>query len=182
MNQYFFKMNQAEKNNILDQHKKIYDGYVTQYGQGSNEQPLYVQSYANDTEGLVVTNKGVVKPYTNMGINESHSMLDKIADGPTDLKNGTVDLDDEYPSPNDSEFDFISLGAVDDDECIDCEDEIPFDISEEGVPEFNYIKDDLLEFEGEIDPELMDEIPVDLQEEFTQKLNESLNMFKRIIK
>jgi hypothetical protein len=182
MNQYFFKMNQAEKNNILDQHKKIYDGYVTQYGQGSNEQPLYVQSYANDTEGLVVTNKGVVKTYTNMGINESHSMLDKIADGPTDLKNGTVDLDDEYPSPNDSEFDFISLGAVDDDECIDCEDEIPFDISEEGVPEFNYIKDDLLEFEGEIDPELMDEIPVDLQEGFTQKLNESLNMFKRIIK
>ena len=182
MNAYFFKMSQAERNNILDQHKQVYDGFVTTYGQQINQQPLYIQDFANDKEGLVVNNKGEVKAYTNMGINESHSMLDKIADGPTDLKNGTVDLDDEYPSPNDSEFDFISLGAVDDDECIDCEDEIPFDISEEGVPEFNYIKDDLLEFEGEIDPELMDEIPVDLQEEFTQKLNESLNMFKRIIK
>ena len=181
MNQYFFKMNQAEKNNILDQHKKIYDGYVTQYAQGSNEQPLYTQSYANDTEGLVVTNKGDVKPYTNFGINESHSMLDKIADGPTDLKNGTVDLDDEYPSPNDSEFDFISLGAVDN-ECVDCEDEMSFDTIEDDVPEINYFEDELLEFDGEIDPELMDEIPVDLQEGFTQKLNESLSMFKRIIK
>jgi hypothetical protein len=181
MNQYFFKMNQAEKNNILDQHKKIYDGYVTQYGQGSNEQPLYTQSYANDTEGLVVSNTGVVKPYTNMGINESHSMLDKIADGPTDLKNGTVDFDDEYPSPNDSEFDFISLGSVDD-ECVDCEDEETFDMVEYDEPEINYLEDELLEFDGELDPELMDEIPIDLQEEFTQKLNESLNMFKRIIK
>ena len=181
MNAYFVGITQQEKNNILDQHKKIYDGYVTQYAQGSNEQPLYTQSYGNDTEGLVVTNKGDVKPYTNFGINESHSMLDKIADGPTDLKNGTVDLDDDYPSPNDSEFDFISLGAVDN-ECVDCEDEMSFDTIEDDVPEINYFEDELLEFEGEIDPELMDDIPVDLQEGFTQKLNESLSMFKRIIK
>jgi hypothetical protein len=108
-------------------------------------------------------------------------MLDKIADGPTDLKNGTVDLDDEYPSPNDSEFDFISLGTIDD-ECVDCEDEMSFDTIEDDVPEINYFEDELLEFDGEIDPELMDDIPVDLQEGFTQKLNESLSMFKRIIK
>jgi hypothetical protein len=57
-----------------------------------------------------------------------------------------------------------------------------FDTIEDDVPEINYFEDELLEFDGEIDPELMDDIPVDLQEGFTQKLNESLSMFKRIIK
>lgn len=74
MNAYFFKMNQAEKNNILDQHKKVYDGFVTTYGQQINQQPLYVQDYANDKEGLTVNNKGVVKTYTNMNINEADAM------------------------------------------------------------------------------------------------------------
>jgi hypothetical protein len=32
-------MTQAERNNILDQHKTVYDGYATQYGQ-NNQQPL----------------------------------------------------------------------------------------------------------------------------------------------
>jgi RecJ-like exonuclease len=36
----------------------------------SNQQPLYVQDFAKDKVGAVVNNKGVVKPYTNMGINE----------------------------------------------------------------------------------------------------------------
>ena len=69
MNSYFFKMTKAEKNNILDQHKTIYDGFVTQYGQ-QKEQPLYVQDYANDKGGITINNKGDVKTYTNMKINE----------------------------------------------------------------------------------------------------------------
>jgi hypothetical protein len=36
----------------------------------SNQQPLYVHDFAGDKEGLVVNNKGEVKKYTNMGINE----------------------------------------------------------------------------------------------------------------
>lgn len=41
----------------------------------------------------MVSNKGVVKPYTNMGINESHKIgLDMIADDPDHLKNGAVDF------------------------------------------------------------------------------------------
>jgi hypothetical protein len=36
----------------------------------SNTQPLYVYDNAMDKEGLVVNNKGEVKKYTNMGINE----------------------------------------------------------------------------------------------------------------
>jgi len=63
-------MTNEEKTNILDQHKAIYDGYVTSYAQPAKEQPLYTQSYANDKEGLTVNNKGVVSAYKNMGINE----------------------------------------------------------------------------------------------------------------
>ena len=100
MAQYFFKMTNEERDNILNQHKTIYDGYVTEYGQQSNTQPLYVQDYANDKEGLVVSNKGVVKPYTNMGINESHTGLDMIADDPEHLKHGTVDLSDYGVNPD----------------------------------------------------------------------------------
>jgi len=74
MNAYFFKMNQAERNDILNQHRKVYDGFVTTYGQQINQQPLYVQDYANDKEGLTVSNKGVVKTYTNVNINEADAM------------------------------------------------------------------------------------------------------------
>jgi len=31
MNAYFFNITNEERNNILDKHKEIYDGYVTQY-------------------------------------------------------------------------------------------------------------------------------------------------------
>lgn len=59
-----------EKSNILDQHKQIYDGYKTMYPKVSNTQPLYVQDFAKDKEGVVINNKGTMKAYTNFGINE----------------------------------------------------------------------------------------------------------------
>ena len=148
MGQYFFKMSQSEKNDILDKHKTIYDGYVTQYGQQSNTQPLYVQDYANDKEGMVVSNKGVVKPYTNMGINESHTGSDMIGDGVYDLKNGTVDFENnsDFPSPNENEFDYISLGNTGD-ECKHCDDDnldIVIDVDDyelgEGFDDYNIMK------------------------------------------
>jgi hypothetical protein len=69
MNSYFFKMTNEEKNSILDQHKSLYDGYVTQ-NNNSKEQPLYVQDFANDKAGITVNNKGEVGEYRNMRINE----------------------------------------------------------------------------------------------------------------
>jgi hypothetical protein len=63
-------MTNEEKSNILDQHKTIYDGYVTSYAQPEKEQRLYTQDFANDKQGLTVNNKGVVTAYKNMGINE----------------------------------------------------------------------------------------------------------------
>ena len=132
MNAYFFKMSKEEKSNILDQHKSLYDGYVTKYNQESNQSPLYVQDFANDKNGITLNNKGEVKPYKNFKINESHTGLDMIGGDPHDqseykyrhLKNGTVDIDsvedtnednvefmhDVLPSPNEDEFDYETFG------------------------------------------------------------------------
>ena len=132
MGNYFLNINKQEKQNILDKHKKVYDGFVTKYGQSINNQPLYVQDFANDKNGITVSNKGVVKPYTNMNINETHTGLDMVGGDPHSqsnmkyrhIKNGTVDFDnfsdtnlvdkdtmnDNYPSPNENEQEYVSYG------------------------------------------------------------------------
>jgi hypothetical protein len=197
MNQYFFKMSQAEKNNILDQHKTIYDGYVTQFGQASNTQPLYVQDFANDKGGIVVTNKGNVKNYTNFGINESHLPLDMIGDGPDDLENGTVDFGD-IDSSND-DYEFLSTGRSDEDEMDDEEDFMkdyedgwegnPYDYMEYGGfddemdnEEFEmYEEEEDNDFDSELSLDVIKDIPDDLKENFIRNVGESLSMFKRII-
>ena len=65
------QLSATDKSDILDQHKSVYNGYQTMQPQVSNTQPLTVYDFAGDKEGLVVNNKGEVKKYTNMGINES---------------------------------------------------------------------------------------------------------------
>lgn len=151
MNAYFFKMSKEEKSNILDQHKSLYDGYVTKYNQESNQSPLYVQDFANDKNGITLNNKGEVKPYTNFKINESHTGLDMIGGDPHDqseykyrhLKNGTVDIDsvedtnednveimhDVLPSPNEDEFDYETFGKFAD-EMKNNDDQYEYDIDE----------------------------------------------------
>jgi len=110
MNAYFFNITKEERENILDKHKEVYDGYVTQYVK-PEVQELYVQDLANDKEGITVNNRGEVGVYKNMNINEMKhdgkdtglfsneaeidEQLDMIGDGPMDLENGTVDLEDE---------------------------------------------------------------------------------------
>ena len=59
-----------ERENILTQHKELYNGYATN-NVTSNMTPLYTQDFANDKGGITVNNRGEVKPYTNVGINES---------------------------------------------------------------------------------------------------------------
>jgi hypothetical protein len=63
-------MSNDEKRNILDQHKTLYNGYKTMQPHVSNTQPLYTQDFANDKNGVTVNNKGNVKTYMNVGINE----------------------------------------------------------------------------------------------------------------
>ena len=179
MNAYFFSMSQQEKENILDQHKHLYDGYVTKYNQESNQYPLYVQDLANDKGGITINNKGNVKTYTNVGINESP--LDRIADGNNDLKNGTVDLDrvdddmsdvntiimhDRYPSPSE------------DDSMEEFEDEM-----EVNNDEYEYDIDELEDYSAEdISEEVYGDIDEDILPEFKTQIQESLDMFKRFKK
>ena len=229
MAQYFFKMTNEERTNILDQHKTIYDGYVTEYAQGENKQPLYVQDYANDKGGITVNNKGEVKPYTNVGINESiDGRLDMIGDGEDDLRNGTANMKNGGLDIDDS-GDYISLGMMDNED----DNELPtFDSDRNfiGFSERNgdmsigddeddrdlsmynpYYGDNKFDFDTESELDEVDDTILDLKpewsndyedeeivndiytdnfdevdeeekDEFLNKLNESLDMFRRFNK
>lgn len=123
MNAYFVGITQQEKNNILDQHKKIYDGYRLVQQNNTEPQPLYVQDFANDKEGFVVNNKGDVKKYTNMGINESQEDFETMEMEEDDCNEcgmketyEDMDMDDAYAYRDDmdmdqpSEEDFQEIG------------------------------------------------------------------------
>jgi hypothetical protein len=202
MNSYFFKMNKQERENILDQHRHVYDGYVTKYNQQSNQYPLYVQDLANDKNGITVNNKGLVKTYTNVGINEG--LLDMIADGPMDLENGTIDidsvsqtnsinkkmLDQYYPSPNEEEEEFVTYGKISDEE------EIP-NTSLQNLDRFEYDIDELEDYSASNDYDNTDEedltyserlqntlqnVDEEILPELVQQLYESRHMFERFKK
>lgn len=202
MNSYFFKMNKQERENILDQHKHVYDGYVTKYNQQSNQYPLYVQDLANDKNGITVNNKGLVKTYTNVGINEG--LLDMIADGPMDLENGTIDidsvsqtnsinkkmLDQYYPSPNEEEEEFVTYGKISDEE------EIP-NTSLQKLDRFEYDIDELEDYSASNDydntneedltyserlQDTLQNVDEEILPELVQQLYESRHMFERFKK
>lgn len=165
MNAYFFKMTKAERNDILDQHRQVYDGFVTTYGQQINQQPLYVQDYANDKGGITVNNKGEVKSYTNMRINEM-----RYDDMDTGLFSEEQD-DYSYLTPTEEEFigqDMIGDG--DDDFEYGTMDEPFMEIDEE---------DEYFEEDGYLDNEDIDE---DMVEPLQEQVNKTLDMFKRFKK
>jgi len=130
MNAYFVGITQQEKNNILDQHKKIYDGYRLIQQNNTEPQPLYVQDFANDKEGFVVNNKGDVKKYTNMGINESQEEFEtmememeeddcvecgmKETYEDMDMSDAYAYRDDTIINPEADEIDFEDLDAASD--------------------------------------------------------------------
>lgn len=64
MRPYFLNVDKSERENILDLHKKPYDGYAIKQ-QSSNMQPLMVQDFANDKGGITVKSNGEVSEYNN---------------------------------------------------------------------------------------------------------------------
>lgn len=62
--------NDAEKENILNQHNTPYNGYASLAQNPSNMTPLTVQDFAKDKQGMTVGNNGKVQGFTNVGINE----------------------------------------------------------------------------------------------------------------
>ena len=125
------QLSAAEKSDILDQHKSLYNGYQTMQPEVSNTQPLYVFDPAGDKHGLVVNNKGEVKRYTNMGINEQveeksmceqcgGQMTEGICEqcGPNEeIEEGTGKLDDIYNQKDlnlkHGDFDYVEGGGND---------------------------------------------------------------------
>jgi len=220
-------MTNEERSNILDQHKQVYDGYVTSYVQPSNEQPLYVQDMANDKQGITVSNKGVVTGYKNMNINEMRydgkstglfseeepkeqghispgaiydteetfeseedegyyvslgEQLDMIGDGDDDLEHGTFGDDEE-----DDEYNYRVkgirphyMGIEDDDEDYleDYEERLPRSFDDEiGDQDFVFDLDSLLNLDDE-----ESQLEEEEKDKLTEKINESLDMFKRFSK
>jgi hypothetical protein len=125
------QLSAAEKSDILDQHRSLYNGYQTMQPQVSNTQPLYVYDPAGDKDGLVVNNKGEVKKYTNFGINEqveSKSMCEQCGGQMTEgiceqcgtneeIEEGTGKLDDIYKERDlnlsHGDFDYVEGGGND---------------------------------------------------------------------
>jgi hypothetical protein len=152
-------MNQAEKNNILDQHKKVYDGFVTSYGQQINQQPIYVQDFANDKEGFTVNNKGNIKGYSNMNINEANAMTSSKFIPDADLYTGTPDNGlestgnyvsfDGKDRIGDSKTD-MEHGTFDDEEV---EYELELDVDTENLTEPEFEDFSVLGFQGDVEDE-----------------------------
>jgi hypothetical protein len=158
-------MSQAERNNILDQHKQIYDGFVTTYGQQINQQPLYTQDFANDKGGVTVNNKGEVKTYTNMRINEMRH------DG---MNTGLFSDEEEEYSFVSPKKHFNGLDQIG-----DGEDDLEFGtMDDEDMDEVEY----LLDLEIDEDLTIYEEVDEDMVQPLQEQLNKSLDMFRRFSK
>ena len=200
MNAYFFKMTNEERSNILDQHKEVYDGYVTSYAQPAKEQPLYTQSYANDKGGINVNNRGEVSTYSNMNINEMHAdgkstglFQDEEPKEQGHISGGSVYEPEESFESEDKDDDYyVSLGETldmigdgdddlehgtfedDDSDMVLVSPEVDFDDDEDDEEmEFN-IDDTMFDDDDNIDDEEVEGLFDDLRE--------SLDMFKRFTK
>jgi hypothetical protein len=192
-------MTNEERSNILDQHKEIYDGYVTSYAQQPNQQPLYTQDFANDKQGLTVNNKGEVSTYKNVGINEMRhdgkstglfsdeepkegyisagveyapeetfeGLHDMIGDGDDDLEHGVFG--------DESEWDEILVSPESDDDLVFGPDSDIFDDEDDSL--FGNDLDSLFNLDTE-----EDYIEEETKEQIISKINESLDMFKRLSK
>ena len=167
MKQYYFNVTNEERENILDKHKTVYDGYVTEYGNNSNMTPLNVVDMAGDKQGVTVNNKGEVSGYKNFGINESINEMryDKKSTGLFSEEEDMYDYDEIEKSDRlkvgppldmiaDREDD-VKHGTVDFDgdiENYDLGDIIPFDAFNDDDD------DDDDDFDFDFDPEdLMDD-------------------------
>ena len=126
MNAYFFPVSNEERENILNRHKHVYNGYKTlNPNPVENEQPLFVQDFANDKGGLVVNNKGEVKPYTNMGINEARKRKPYLAteeeveemfyfEDPEEVERKNREKENERKSDLDAAMDMLGMKNMED--------------------------------------------------------------------
>jgi len=101
MNAYFFNVTKEERENILDKHKTLYDGYVTMQNKPNNMERLTVQDLANDKNGITLNNKGEVTAYKNFGINESTEEIDEEVCPNCGLSESTCECEEEIIDESD---------------------------------------------------------------------------------
>jgi hypothetical protein len=178
-------MTNEERSNILDQHKEVYDGYVTQYAQ-SNEQPLYTQDFANDKQGLTVNNKGVVTAYKNMNINEMKhdgKSTGLFSDEEEEYNEGYISAGTAYAPEESFEEVEEQLDMIGDGED-DLEHGVFGDEDESDMvlisPEIDF--DDDEDFVFDSDSEIFNDVDDEETEGLFDNLRESLDMFKRFTK
>ena len=191
MNAYFLNVTQEERSNILDKHKTLYDGYAVR-NEVPNEQPLYVQDFANDKEGITVKSNGEVGKYNNkIYMKESKSICPECG-----LYEDVCECGTSMNEDDDIELEDFSEGKVFQDEETT---EGIYDVDDlDSKNKFDYVEDVNDLAMAEEDPNLalamanMDEEEFDfdseylddesLEEKTHQKLKESLDMFKRFQK
>lgn len=199
MNQYFFNVTNEERENILDKHKTIYDGYVTQYGSG-NMTPLTVVDMAKDKGGVTVNSRGEVSEYKNYGINESINEM-RFDNKSTGLFSNEEDGYNEEDSIDESDRlpvgppldmiadreDDVKHGTVDFDgeiDFFDLGDIIPFEDEDFEDEEFNIdlTQDDDESNDDEFSIELGANYDDEDAEPIMEQVKKSLDMFKRFKK
>ena len=153
-------MSDNERQQIKQQHSKVYDGYATG-NVSSNMTPLTVYDAAGDKEGVTVDNLGNVKTYRNHNVNEitakpgNYDAIDQAYEFESDGPQQSMTQMGMGKAP----YDFVSKG--------------PSDVYEDeelyGDVEF----DDLLDKEDELNSE---------EDQIEESVNKSLDMFRRFNK
>ena len=158
----FSKMSDNERQQIKQQHSKVYDGYATG-NVPSNMTPLTVYDAAGDKEGITVDNLGNVKTYRNHNVNEitakpgNYDSIDQAYEFESDGPQQSMTQMGMGKAP----YDFVSKGPSDvyEDEDEELYDDIQFD--------------DLLDNEEELDGK---------EDQIEESVNKSLDMFRRFNK
>lgn len=153
-------MSDEDRQQILNQHSKPYDGYAIG-NVPSNMTPLSVYDAAGDKEGVTVDNLGNVKTYRNHNINEITAKplnYDEI--------DAAYEFDSEGPQQSMTQmgmgkrpYEFVSKG--------------PSDVYEDDDEFENISFEDLLDDESELDSE---------EDVLEESVNKSLDMFRRFQK
>ena len=160
-------MSDEDRESILKQHSKPYDGYATGNVQ-SNMTPLSVYDPAGDKFGVTVDNKGNVKQYTNHNVNEGVNEI-TAKPGNYDEIDPAYEFESDGPQQSMTQlgvgkrpYDFVSQGPSD-----VYEDEIEEDMYEDA--DF----DDLLNADEDLQIQ---------RDQIEESVNKSLDMFKRFQK
>ena len=156
-------MSDEDRQSILKQHQTVYDGYATG-NVPSNMTPLTVYDAAGDKEGVTVDNNGNVKSYRNHNINEitakplNYDEIDPAYEFESDGPQQSMTQMGMGKKP----YDFVSKGPSD-----VYEDEL------EGGVYDNINFDELLSDDEDLQQK---------RDQIEEKINESLDMFKRFKK